>query len=162
MLAWMDIENHDQFGLGQFPCWMIEEERDPGVFYGFPTLPSTQFEGPNGFKLAHHYPGEVTDPDHMDRNPQKEDERLLVEFMNRRFPNQYRSTLATKACMYTNSPDENFILDFFPDHDQNVVVATGFSGHGFKFASVIGEIMCDLAIKGKTDLPIDFLRINRF
>jgi sarcosine oxidase len=112
--------------------------------------------------LAHHYPGEITDPDHLDRTPREMDESVLVEFMHRHFPNQYQSTLAMKACMYTNSQDENFILDFLPNHDQDIMVATGFSGHGFKFASVIGEIMGDLAVKGKTDLPIGFLRINRF
>jgi glycine/D-amino acid oxidase-like deaminating enzyme len=64
--------------------------------------------------------------------------------------------------MYTNTPDENFILDFLHGYDKDVMIATGFSGHGFKFASVVGEIMCDLAINGKTELPINFLSINRF
>ena len=64
--------------------------------------------------------------------------------------------------MYTNSPDENFILDFLPGYDEDVMIATGFSGHGFKFASVIGEIMSDLAIRGKTEMPIDFLKVKRF
>lgn len=67
-----------------------------------------------------------------------------------------------KACMYTNTPDENFILDFLPGHDKDVVVATGFSGHGFKFAPVVGEIMSDLAVKGSTTLPIGFLQASRF
>ena len=67
-----------------------------------------------------------------------------------------------KTCLYTISPDQNFILDFVSGHDNNVVMATGFSGHGFKFASVIGEIMANLAIDGKTALPIEFLSARRF
>ena len=82
--------------------------------------------------------------------------------MERYFPGEYHSTLAMKACMYTNSADEHFILDFLPGYDQRVVIATGFSGHGFKFASVIGEILSDLAIKGNTEWPIEFLRVGRF
>jgi len=162
VLAWMNTRNNGQFELGNFPCWMIKDEGYPGVYYGFPVLPNAQFDGPIGFKLAYHYPGEIADPDHLDRTPKELDEKLLVDFMYRFFPDQYQSTLEMKACMYTNSPDENFILDFLPGHDQHVVVATGFSGHGFKFVSVIGEIMSDLAIKGKTELPIEFLRASRF
>ncbi|MEO5998930.1 MAG: hypothetical protein ABIQ00_19825 [Chitinophagaceae bacterium] len=64
--------------------------------------------------------------------------------------------------MYTNSPDENFILDYLDGYDKDVAIATGFSGHGFKFASVIGEIMADLAMKGSTTLPIGFLNASRF
>jgi sarcosine oxidase len=64
--------------------------------------------------------------------------------------------------MYTNTPDENFILDFVPGYEKEVVVATGFSGHGFKFASVVGEIMADLAMKGSTRQPIGFLNAQRF
>lgn len=76
-------------------------------------------------------------------------------------PEAYESTHVMKTCMYTNTPDENFILDFVPGY-QDVVVAIGFSGHGFKFASVVGEIMTDLAMKGSTELPIEFLSAKRF
>jgi len=162
VLAWVKTRNSSPFELGQFPCWMIADDHYPGVFYGFPILPSANFDGPTGFKLAHHYPGELTDPDFINRNPSSADEHLLVQFMQRYFPDEYISTIEMKTCMYTNSPDEHFILDFLPGYDQDVMVATGFSGHGFKFASVIGEIMSDLAIKGKTELPIEFLRLKRF
>jgi glycine/D-amino acid oxidase-like deaminating enzyme len=62
--------------------------------------------------------------------------------------------------MYTMTPDRNFILDQHP-HQANVVIAAGFSGHGFKFASVVGEILADLAEKGHTELPIDLFRLGR-
>ena len=69
--------------------------------------------------------------------------------------------VATKACMYTSTPDRHFVVDHYPDSDR-VVVACGFSGHGFKFASVIGEALADLAVEGRTELPIGFLRLARF
>jgi sarcosine oxidase len=135
---------------------MITDDEFPGVFYGFPILPPASFEGPIGFKLAYHYPGERIDPDSIDRNPSLQEEQLLIRFMQRYFPDQYLSTVELKTCMYTNSPDEHFILDFLPGFDQNVMVATGFSGHGFKFASVIGEIMSDLAIWGRRNCRLTF------
>lgn len=67
-----------------------------------------------------------------------------------------------KTCLYTNSPDHHFIIDFLPGYDKEVAIATGFSGHGFKIASVVGEIMADLVIDGSTKMPIGFLNANRF
>ena len=63
--------------------------------------------------------------------------------------------------MYTNSPDHHFILDRHPSHPR-VTTACGFSGHGFKFCSVIGEALADLATHGKSELPIGFLGLSRF
>jgi len=97
----------------------------------------------------------------VNRTPNEEDEANLIYALNKFLPGGYVSTLAMKTCMYTNTPDENFILDLLPGFD-DVVIATGFSGHGFKFASVVGEIMADLAIYGKTSLPIEFLNAKRF
>lgn len=64
--------------------------------------------------------------------------------------------------MYTNTPDSHFILDQLPGHSGRASIACGFSGHGFKFSAVIGQVMADLASKGTTELPIDFLRLKRF
>jgi glycine/D-amino acid oxidase-like deaminating enzyme len=69
--------------------------------------------------------------------------------------------LAHRVCIYTNSPDHHFIIDRHPQH-QRVTLACGFSGHGFKFASVVGEILADLAMNGRTQLPADFLRLKQF
>jgi len=160
-LAWVQPKKWDDFTLGKFPCWILE--RDDYDFYGFPILPVGSFGGPLGLKLALHYPhGEATDPDFVNRNNKEADEQILVEFLNQFMPEGYQHNLEMKTCLYTLSPDENFILDFVSGHDNNVVMATGFSGHGFKFASVIGEIMADLAIDGKTALPIEFLSAKRF
>jgi sarcosine oxidase len=82
--------------------------------------------------------------------------------LNKYIPDGFDAIICMKTCLYTYTPDENFILDYLPGYDKDVVVAAGFSGHGFKFASVVGEIMCDLATSGSTKEPIDFLGIDRF
>ena len=161
VIAWVNPKKSEPFTLGNFPCWVIEEEGKKGVYYGFPMLPVGRFGGPIGLKLAYHYPGTGTDPDYIDRTINDEDEADLVNAVNKFFPEGYSSTLAMKTCMYTNTPDEHFILDFLPGYD-DVVIATGFSGHGFKFVSVVGEIMADLALHGKTKLPIGFLNAKRY
>ena len=88
--------------------------------------------------------------------PPSEDERLLRAFAERYFPDAAGPTLMLKTCLFTNSPDEHFILDRHP-HDPEVMLAAGFSGHGYKFCSVVGEIMADLAEKGETRHDIGFL-----
>lgn len=162
MIAWVKPRNWKAFELGTFPCWTIADIDKPGTFYGFPILPTSKFGGPVGLKLAHHYHGVVSDPDNLNRVPAPEDESVLVDALNKFFPEGYESTHVMKTCMYTNTPDENFILDFLPGHDKEVCVAAGFSGHGFKFSSVVGEIMADLALKGATAHPIGFLNAGRF
>lgn len=159
-IAWVCPGNWECFELGNFPCWMIADDEQPGEYYGFPIMPVGKLGGPIGLKIAFHYPGTVTDPDHVNRVPGAEDENRLVNALHKFIPDGYTSTLVMKTCLYTNSPDEHFIIDHLPGHD-DVVIAAGFSGHGFKFASVVGEIMADLALMGQTDLPIGFLSANR-
>jgi sarcosine oxidase len=65
-----------------------------------------------------------------------------------------------KTCLFTNSPDEHFIIDRLPEAPQ-VAIAAGFSGHGFKFCSVVGEILADLALEGGTKLNIELFRLDR-
>ncbi|MEO6001479.1 MAG: N-methyl-L-tryptophan oxidase [Chitinophagaceae bacterium] len=160
IVGWMNPGNWNDFSLGNFPCWFIHD--DEGMFYGFPILPVTDFNGPIGLKLALHKHGVEVDPDNVNRDIQHADEETLRNFLEKYMPDAAGDTLTLKSCLYTNSEDENFILDHLPGYDNLVTVAAGFSGHGFKFASVIGEILADLATTGKTDLPIEFLRFNRF
>ena len=161
-VAWIKPKTWDQFTLGNFPCWLLADDEKPGCYYGFPILPETEFEGPKGLKLAHHFPALETDPDHVNREATVEDEKNLEYVLNKYLPGCLESFLSYKICLYTNSPDEDFIIDKLAGYEDQVVIATGFSGHGFKFASVIGEILSDLAIKGATALPIEFLRASRF
>ena len=124
-------------------------------------MASRNFAG-QGFKFGrYHHLVEAADPDALDRELVTDvDEQLLRDFAESYFPAAAGPTLLRKVCMFTNTPDEHFILDRHPQHDQ-VTFAAGFSGHGFKFASVIGEIMADLALHGSTRHDINFLRADR-
>ena len=160
-LAWVQPKNWEAFDMKRFPCWLIRNNgRD---FYGFPIVPAGQFGGPLGLKLGLHHPGgETTDPDTVDRTPHVEDEKALIEFLNEFLPEGYQSTLSMKVCMYTKTPDEHFVVDYLPEYGNDVVIATGFSGHGFKFVSVIGEVLADMASTGGSSFDLDFLSLRRF
>jgi sarcosine oxidase len=98
----------------------------------------------------------------VDRDFHPEDEAILREAIRRYFPAADGPTLAMKTCLFTNSPDEHFILDVHPEWPQ-VSIAAGFSGHGFKFAPVIGEIMADLALEGGcSKWNLDLFGLRRF
>lgn len=161
-VAWIKAKNDKQFELNNFPCWMIGDDDKHGCYYGFPLLDTQKFGEPAGLKLAHHFPHDITDPDKVNRQTTEVDIENLKYCLNKYLPGVFDSILSTKICLYANSPDENFIIDKLPGFEESVSIACGFSGHGFKFASVIGEILADLAIEGKTSLPIEFLNATRF
>ena len=154
VLAWLQPRQPELFRTGNLPVWVIQGPE--GVYYGFPVW------GIPGFKLGRmHHRGETIDPDRMDRQCHPEDEAVLRSFAERYFPEATGPTLSLKACIFTNTPDEHFIVDRHPDHPQ-VVFGAGFSGHGFKFTGVIGEILAELAVDGTTRHDIGFLRLGRF
>ena len=154
VLAWLLPSRPEYFEPGAFPVFNLEVEE--GRYYGLPS-----FLVP-GFKFGkYHHLGEVVDPDTVDREPRTEDEDLLRAFARRYFPDGAGATMMLKACLFTNSPDRHFILDRHPDHPE-VSIAAGFSGHGYKFCSVIGEVMADLAQRGETSHDIEFFRMKRF
>jgi sarcosine oxidase len=160
VIAWMNPKKRDNFTLGNFPCWIIEHGGYD--YYGFPILTEGKLGGPAGMKLAVHFPlGTNTDPDAVNRNIGDANEKVLIDALHLLIPDGYASTLSMKTCLYTNSPDQHFIIDHLPGYEKDVVIAAGFSGHGFKFVSVIGEIMADLAMNGQCNLPIEFLSIGR-
>ncbi len=161
MLAWVSPKNWDLFSLGKFPCWILEDP-ERGSYYGFPILPANQFGGPIGLKLAHHFPGELSDPDKVNRNVTAGTEEDIRYALKKYLPLADNDILSLKSCLYTNTKDENFIIDHLPGFEKQVTIACGFSGHGFKFASAIGEVLSDMAMKGKTELPIGFLGLSRF
>jgi sarcosine oxidase len=127
----------------------VWEETDGTQLYGFPAY------GPDaeGVKIALFRDGRPTDPDELDREVHPDEVARAVERIGRRFPTLPGAFLRGVACMYTTTPDEHFVLALHPDHPQ-VTVAAGFSGHGFKFVPVVGEIVADLATTGTTAHPI--------
>ncbi|POG54009.1 N-methyl-L-tryptophan oxidase [Haloferax marisrubri] len=153
-LAWFQPESPATFAPEEFPVWNLSVPE--GRFYGFPV------HDVPGFKLGkYHHRDEEVDPDDFDREPNRADEAILRDVTEKYFPEAAGPTMSLATCMFTNSPDEHFILDTLPDHPQ-VAVGAGFSGHGFKFASVIGEILADLVVEGESDLPLDMFSLDRF
>lgn len=125
-----------------------------GAFYGFPCVDGATV------KLAEHSGGLVVDdPSRLDRDCHAADVAPLENFVRCALPHVAGKPQRHSVCMYTMSPDGHFIVDRHPRH-QNVLIAAGFSGHGFKFTSVIGQALADLALDGRTDLPIGFLSLN--
>jgi len=154
VLAWLQPEEPALFAPDNFPVFNAFFEE--GRYYGFPVF------GIPGFKIGrYHHLEEVVDPDHVERGVTQEDEDILRAAAARYFPKANGTLMTLKTCMFTNTPDEHFVIDVLPEIPQ-VVVAAGFSGHGFKFASVVGEILGDLALDGKTNHNIDLLKLNRF
>lgn len=154
VLAWLQPGNPALFQPGRFPVFncLVDE----GRYYGFPIY------GVPGFKFGrYHHLEEVVDPERVNREPTVEDEAILREFADRYFPEGNGPTMALKQCMFTNTPDHHFIIDLHPRYPQ-VSFTSPCSGHGFKFASVIGEIMADLAERGETRHNIEFFRLGRF
>ncbi|MBX2900747.1 MAG: N-methyl-L-tryptophan oxidase [Cyclobacteriaceae bacterium] len=161
VLVWTTPRLPAQFQLNKFPCWLIDDHEHAGMYYGFPMLDETTFGKPAGLKSAHHYPGKSTTANQVNREVTNMEVDELTTAITRFVPESCESVNQTKTCLYTNTPDENFIIDFLPNQ-QDVIIACGFSGHGFKFASVVGEVLCDLATEGRTTQPIGFLSATRF
>ncbi len=154
VMGWFQPERPELYTAETFPVFGVFTEE--GRYYGFPS------HAVPGFKIgrAHHLLQKV-DPDAIDREVHPEDEDILRQAVNRYFPLAAGKLLDRKTCMYTNTPDGHFMIGTLPGQPQ-VSVAAGFSGHGFKFASVIGEIMADLAQNGATEHDINLFRLDRF
>jgi sarcosine oxidase len=134
------------------PVFIAEEDGD-AIFYG------VTHAGRLKLGLMHH-PGEAALPDALERNPREDELAALDEFAGRRLRG-IGSLVEAQVCLFTNTPDKHFVIDFHPDA-ANVVIVSACSGHGFKFAPAVGEIAADLALEGETSHPIDFLRLGRF
>jgi len=161
-MVWFWPRKPMDFALGTFPSWALDltdRASFRGVHYGFPMLPPSQ--GNPGLKAALHWPDEVCDPDAVDRSIRAADVQAVREAIERYIPDGCGPVLAARTCIYTNTSDGHFIVDHHPEHD-NVTIACGFSGHGFKFVSVMGQVLADLATKGTTVNPIKFLSLSRF
>jgi sarcosine oxidase len=153
-LAWLQPARPELFEPSRMPVFNLA--LDGGHFYGFPA------HGIPGFKLGRYdHFGEGGDPDGIVREPTLADEAPLRRFAERYFPEGAGPTVALKTCLFEPSPDEHFLIDRHPESDA-AVVAAGFSGHGYKFCSVVGEILADLTIDGSTRHDIGLFRLDRF
>jgi sarcosine oxidase len=154
VLAWFQPIEPDIFSPQRFPVFNLTV--DEGRYYGFPIhhVP--------GFKVGrYHHLDEQVNADAVDREPNAADEETLRSFTTRYFPRAAGPTMALHSCLFTNTPDEHFIVDRLPGAPQ-VTVASPCSGHGYKFCSVIGEILADLSSGGSTTHDIALFRLDRF
>jgi monomeric sarcosine oxidase len=136
-------------------CPTFLYELPHGVFYGFPSLPTS------GLKAAEHSGGEVvSNPSSDPRVFDRRDCERVRSFLAGYLPGVAGQVVRHSVCFYTMTADEHFLIDRHPAHP-NVVFAAGLSGHGFKFTGVLGEALVDLAMHGETRLPVDFLRLSR-
>jgi monomeric sarcosine oxidase len=153
VLFWYEVEDPRAFAPERFPCWIARlNERN---YYGFPTLDSI------AIKAAEDTGGQpLTDPMHDDQELRPDDEAQLRQFLAQLFARRVGARVHHKMCLYEKSPDDHFIVDTHPGHE-NVIFAVGGSGHGFKFCSVIGELVADLATRAIAQGPALF-RLSRF
>ncbi len=153
VVLWYQFPEPEAFRAPGFPVFYVET--DYGHFYGFPILDDL------GLKVAEHVrPQVIPEPNRVNRELAPNDEAPILRFLRETFGQAHPRRTRHDVCLYTMTPDEHFILDLHPQH-RNVVIAAGFSGHGYKFAPVIGEIVSELATEGRSRHPIDFLRLGR-
>ena len=146
VVQWFGTSDPRSFRRDVFPLYIADTPR--GHFYGFPLLNA------KGVKVAQHYGApELSEPAEVERTVLREDERRLRGFLDEYLPAVDGPCRRASVCIYTLTPDRHFVIDLHPER-ANVALAAGFSGHGFKFASVVGEVLADLADNGRTDLPI--------
>ena len=152
--AWFSphIEAYD---VARFPAFLVDRKDLPAPLYGFPDFG-------DGIKAAFHGFGDLTEPELCDREIDfARDIAPLAQLLEEWMPGAAGPLREAKPCMYSLTPDEHFVIDRHPDH-QDLILCGGFSGHGFKFAPVVGEIGADLALEGGTRHDIDFLSLRRF
>lgn len=153
VVHWVEPRNHpERFVNGPLPTYIMEYGTG-NRWYGFP-------QGPRGIKVALHHQGRVTEPNAVDP-PTADDRRNILNVLERYMPDAAGRVLESGTCMYTNTPDEDFVIDLHPAH-RRVVIASPCSGHGFKFSIVIGEILADLALEGRTEWDLSPFRLDRF
>jgi sarcosine oxidase len=154
VIGWFEAAEKRLFSMEEFPVFILESRH--GMHYGFPLY------GRSGVKVAkHHHRDTPVDPEACDRTVVDDDERLIRSALADHIPAANGRLLAATTCLYTNTPDGDFILDRLPSHPA-IIVASPCSGHGFKFAPVVGQILADLAQTGTTARDISRFRLARF
>ena len=148
---WFQIDRTDVKYQNGFPCFLFEDES--GCFYGMPEIDYL------AMKIAEHSGGQATESaDKLDRSENANDRSRAEKFLNDSFVFTKSRLVHSSVCMYSMSSDGHFVVDQHPDHDQ-IAFACGMSGHGFKFAPILGQRLVEI-LDGKDDSNFDFLRIG--
>lgn len=154
VLGWFRPKQPERYRLGAFPVSNLKSEL--GHFYQFPVW------NVPGFKIGlYHHLGEKGRANELSREPNERDEAALRRGLARFFPDADGDLIALRTCLFTNTPDEHFIIDTLPGFPE-VIVASPCSGHGFKFSSAIGEILADLAMNQASPFDLSAFRLVRF
>jgi sarcosine oxidase len=152
VVGWFPSKNKALFDKNKFPVWILDDGKNHG--YGFPEYVN------RGLKIGiFNHLNEKISPYKYNKNITAEDIKLLSDFTINFIDTEKGENFST--CMFTNTPDENFILDKHPT-TKNCILISCCSGHGFKFSSVIGEIISDLCQTEQTEYNIDLFKISRF
>jgi sarcosine oxidase len=154
VVGWYQPDNAKLFRPENFPIFIVEDES--GHYYGFP-----EHDRP-GFKIGRHrHQNETTTPTTIRRTADEGDDAVLRRALTQFLPSADKPALTLKTCMYTNTPDSHFVVDRLPGHDA-IVIAAGFSGHGYKFCSAIGDMLADLVLGQPRSPEHELFRIDRF
>ncbi|MCC9604960.1 N-methyl-L-tryptophan oxidase [Blastopirellula sp. JC732] len=154
-LHWYAIDDLRLQEANGCPCYFFESSH--GYFYGFPEITPG-----GGLKGAEHGGGqELASPWDYEHSADPEDQRRIAAFFQRSIPGVSKRPLRHETCLYTMTPDENFLLGLYPG-EERIALAAGLSGHGFKFTAVLGEALADLVERGTSPLPLEFLAPDRF
>jgi sarcosine oxidase len=153
VLGWFRPVEPAHFRLGRFPVGLLDVE--PHALYVFPEW------GIPGFKIGvYHHLQETGHADALSREPNAADEAVLRDAVRRYYPGADGPVLSLRVCLFTNTPDEHFVIDTLPGAPQ-VIVASPCSGHGFKFASVVGEVLADMATGTTPRLDLSLFALSR-
>jgi len=140
----------------RFPVF-VREHGDGTVAYGIPAVEGAR----GGVKFAFHSPsGQRCTPETLSRTVTEQEIDRARSYLRRYLPALAGRHLRSVACMYTLTPDRHFVIDFHPA-DPRLIIAAGFSGHGFKFASVFGEVLAELADRGRTGWDLSTFSARR-
>ncbi len=154
VLYWFDpVTRAEQFTPERFPIF-IQDLESGLAWYGFPDTG-------DGVKLALHHFGETTDPDALRRTVSAAEVAFMRDVIATHMPDANGTLRGSAACMYTNVPDDHFVIDVHPDHPA-VIVASPCSGHGFKFSSALGEILADMATGTSVGFDTSLFSLARF
>ncbi len=154
VLGWFQPRHPEWFAPDAFPVANLAFAE--GRYYLLPIW------GVPGLKIGlYHHLGQAGHPDRMPREVTAEDEAALRRCIARYFPDADGPVMALHPCLFTNTPDEHFIIDTLPGAEE-VLVVSPCSGHGFKFAPVVGEIVADLATTGRSRFDLTMFRLGRF